>query len=122
MTKLWHDDIRRPPDDTWIWARTNEDAQLVLRSGEVTQISMDHDLGLHNADPDVQDADMQRGWDRENDGYTLVQWMIEEGYVPPDITIHSWNPDGAMRMARKLDEHASRPMILVKPYIKEAPG
>jgi hypothetical protein len=117
MTKLWHDDIRRPPDDSWIWARTNQDAQLILRSGEVDIISMDHDLGLHNADPDVQDADMQRGWDEENDGYTLAKWMVEENFIPDNITIHSWNPYGAKRMANKLAEANPQPYILVKPYL-----
>jgi hypothetical protein len=77
-----------------------------LDTGKVTECSLDHDLGLHNADPDVQDADMQIGWDQENDGFTLVQWMVsDQGTVPPIITIHSWNPPGAAKMAALLADH-----------------
>jgi hypothetical protein len=97
--KLWHDDIRRPPDQSWTWARTNQEAQKILSAGGVYEASLDHDLGLHDADPDVPDADMQAGWDEENDGLKLVKWMIDHKLVPPVVTIHSWNPDGAKDMA-----------------------
>jgi hypothetical protein len=102
--KVWHDDIRRPPDNSWIWVRTNQEAMRCISlaftlEAPVHEISMDHDLGLHNHDPDVPDADMQMGWDEENDGFELVKWMVEHDYVPEIVTIHSWNPDGAKRMA-----------------------
>lgn len=105
--KLFHDDIRRPPDDSWLWARTNEAAANYLTVARnlgdpCTEASLDHDLGLHNYDPDVPDADMQIGWDEENDGYELVKWMVENDLVPPIVTIHSWNPAGAWRMASYL--------------------
>jgi len=116
MTRLWHDDIRRPPDDSWRWARTNDEAQLILTAHRVTECSLDHDLGLHLADPDVIDADMQRGWDVENDGYTLVKWMVANDRVPERVTIHSWNPDGARRMARLLADHGHT--AEVRPYMR----
>lgn len=58
--KLWFDDIRRPPDDTWFWARTIEDAKLIVNSHDIQEASLDHDLGLHEYDPDEQDADLRR--------------------------------------------------------------
>jgi hypothetical protein len=99
--KLWHDDIRRPPDETWTWARTNDEAKLLLLNHEVEEASLDHDLGLHGHDPDVLDADLYAAPQTE-DGYELVAWMIENGKVPPRIRIHSWNPPGAKRMAQAL--------------------
>lgn len=114
--KLWHDDIRRPPDDTWLWARTNQEAKTIFMQHRVIEVSMDHDLGLHEYDPDVPDADLQRGWDTENDGVKLVDWMVCHQYLPPRITIHSWNPDGARRMADRLRDAGCRPVV--KPYTR----
>ena len=114
MNKLWHDDIRRPPDETWNWARTNQAAYELLLRQPYAECSLDHDLGLSEYDPDLPDADMQRGWDKENDGCDLVIWMIEKRLGPPKITIHSWNPIGAARMANLLRDHGYNP--IVRPY------
>lgn len=116
--KLWHDDIRRPPDDSWVWARTNDDAKLVFSAREVTECSLDHDLGLHDHDPDVPDADIQIGWDEENDGLGLVKWMVENNRVPPIVTIHSHNPDGAKRMAQAIVESGQANKIIVKRFFR----
>lgn len=59
-TRLWLDDIRRPPDDSWIWARTLEEARQVMLTCDIKEASLDHDLGLHEYDPDEQDADLRR--------------------------------------------------------------
>ena len=98
--KLWHDDIRRPPSNDWNWARTNAEAKELLLRQPYDEISMDHDLGLHKADPDVPDADIQVLPDGmiPEEGWELAKWMVETGNVPPKITIHSWNPIGALRM------------------------
>src|SRR5207237_9811908 len=55
--KLWVDDIRRPPDDSWAWARTNEEAIEALRSGEVNEASLEHVMGVHEPDPDAPGPD-----------------------------------------------------------------
>lgn len=112
--KLWHDDIRRPPDETWKWARTNEAAITALATGEVEEISLDHDLGLHGEDPDAPAAELGRG-QAEQTGYDLVKWMCEHGKLPAKITIHSWNPPGAERMAAALRDAGCAP--LVAPYV-----
>lgn len=112
--KLWHDDVRPPPPG-WTWARTNDAAKELLRSGRVVECSLDHDLGLH--DLGIEETD---DWDKiieityavanadeisESTGLDLVEWMIEETLVPAKVTIHSWNSDGAMRMAQRLAYH-----------------
>lgn len=103
--KLWHDDIRKPPSD-WVWARTNLEAvmHLVLHWEEITEISLDHDLGLDYIDPEVYEARPEELWvlagdSKQGDGRELVKWMIAFGYVPPKVSIHSWNPQGAREMA-----------------------
>lgn len=98
--KIWHDDIRTPPDDSWEWCRTNEAAIAVLEAQDVDEISLDHDLGLHDLDPSaIASPDILRGTG-EATGLDLVDWMCFNNRVPLKVTIHSWNTPGAMRMFR----------------------
>lgn len=107
--RIWHDDVRPPPDSSWIWARTNDEAKELLAKDDappVTAISLDHDLGLHTAE-DVNDWDeiielsLELQANDSETGLDLVVWMIENDRVPGEITIHSWNSDGAHRMAMR---------------------
>lgn len=122
--KLWLDDVRQPPDETWEWARTNEAAMAFLRTGTVTECSLDHDLGLNELG--IEETD---DWDKiieityaianateisESTGLDLVEWMVDTGRVPDKVTIHSWNPDGAMRMAQRLAYHGYD--VTIDPY------
>lgn len=118
--KLWHDDIRPPPDG-WVWARTNEAAMDYLAYGIVDECSLDHDLGLHViALEDVDDWDTIISVTYEHrdkhapTGLDLVEWMLKNDCVPAKITIHSWNPDGAMHMARRLAFYGHE--VLVAPF------
>ena len=106
--KLWVDDIRRAPLG-WVWARTNEEAKVLLSGGTVTECSLDHDMGLHGVeipdDPDelldlIYSKDLPAG----ETGLDLVDWMCEHNIVPQKIRIHSWSPDGAKAMARRLND------------------
>lgn len=48
MIKIWLDDVRDPPDESWIVARTEGEAISLIRrfcAHDVT-ISLDHDLGF----------------------------------------------------------------------------
>lgn len=120
--RLWHDDIRRPPDKRWTWARTNTDAKFYLWHFHVTEMSMDHDLGLHDYDPDEQDADLRclPEGARPEEGWELVQWMIENELIPDKITIHSWNPVGAKRMADMFADIGKQ--VTVKQYQRPGEG
>jgi len=105
MMKLWHDDVRKPPDETWNWARTNDAARELLLRQPYDIASLDHDLGLEYIDPDTPDADelVARGdWPRD-DGEELAKWLRNHPHVCPKvIRIHSWNPVGALSMAHTL--------------------
>lgn len=114
--RVWHDDIRPAPQG-WVWARTNTEAERLLLENDVAEISLDHDLGLHGyteaeieANPELI---MGRG-QAEETGYDLVLWMIFKNRVPPLVTIHSWNPDGAKKMAALLNEYGHD--CLIAPY------
>lgn len=46
ITKLWIDDIRNSPDDTWNIARSSTEAiEYISNNGMPNLISFDHDLG-----------------------------------------------------------------------------
>lgn len=58
---LWLDDIRRPPSSFWKWARTLDDAKMIINTCNVLEASLDHDLGLHDRDPDdYENSDVMR--------------------------------------------------------------
>lgn len=95
--KLWHDDVRQPPDSSWFWARTNQDAVRYLLTTACDEASLDHDLGAHGLDPNDPDAIYVKG-NGDETGVDLVQVMIALKIVPPKVTIHSWNPAGAAYM------------------------
>lgn len=86
----------------WVWVQNNKDARDVISrcTAVITEISMDHDLG---ATPHGEAGIMARGWDEDN-GLKLAEWMVAKNYVPEKITIHSWNPEGAKRMAAVFNE------------------
>ena len=89
--KLWLDDTRKPPDTSWYWCFDVEDAKALLYDEEVTEQSLDHDLGPGNSD-----------------GHTLLVWEHDHGKVPYHTIIHSWNPVGSARMAAFLQDHDYR--------------
>jgi hypothetical protein len=80
--KLWVDDLRPPPDETWTWAVDSFDALQNLAfsasDGEegVAEISLDHDLG---------GADTTR---------PVVLWMAEHNRWPSIVRVHSMNVVG----------------------------
>ena len=117
--KLWHDDIRRPPDDSWSWVRTNHEAirhlvDAVDLEQPYLEASLDHDLGCHGADPDADDAHLLRGGSPDGTGYDLAVALVRLRLVPPKVTVHSWNPEGASWMAGVLRETGGE--VVVRPW------
>lgn len=87
MTKLWIDDLRHPPDHTWIWVKTSQEAIDVLQSQHVDHISFDHDLGY--------DAN------GEDDKAVFVATYIEELAAENAIHRISWEVHSANPVGRK---------------------
>lgn len=90
--KVWLDDIREPPSNEWHWAKNIDDAWLSIEYGDVTEISLDHDLG-----------------DGEASGYDLIaqiEYMIGTehwDYPIPQFFIHSANPVGRRAIQAAID-------------------
>lgn len=87
--KVWLDDIRDAPDNTWIVCRTPEDFATVLYdpSIQIVTVSFDHDLGYKDDDGN------------EVSGYTCARWLEKRlrsdvHYKIPHMQIHSMNPVG----------------------------
>ena len=86
--RLWLDDVRPAPEG-WTWVRTTEEAIAALRTGTVTEASLDHDLG-----------------EGVEEGYAVCLWMAEHGVWPPEgITIHSANVPAGDRMAGVVERY-----------------
>lgn len=109
--KLWLDDVRPAPDDSWVWVKTVKEAQQVFEMFNVVECSLDHDLGYlpdPNAGGDPREPQEIPWFNSKSrpgaDGIDLVEWMCEKEIFPAKIIIHSWNPAGAKNMQRALAE------------------
>ena len=78
--KLFVDDIRNPPDGTWLIARDYNRAIEILQSYNCSIISLDHDLGT------------------DQSGYDIAKWIEKQVFLhqiqAPEILCHSQNPVG----------------------------
>lgn len=95
--KLYLDD-ERPTPEGWHRVYWPDEAIPLLASGQVTEISLDHDLG-----------DDERGT-----GYDVILWIEEavvtRGFVPPRMSVHSANSSARLKMEqgiRSIERHAS---------------
>ena len=83
--KVWLDDVRPMPPTYDTHVKTPDEAIALLKTGEVTLISLDHDLG-----------------ENVGTGYDVAKWIEEAAYhnaiIPLDVRVHSANPVGARRM------------------------
>ena len=83
--KVYLDDMRPAPNDYQL-ARTYGDAIKLLKTGKVTHISFDHDLGTNKT------------------GYDVLTWIEERVFnkiiKAPKITIHTANPSAREKMLK----------------------
>lgn len=88
--KLYLDDERAAPDGR-MRVRWPEEAIELLKTGNVTELSLDHDLG-----------DDERGT-----GYDVLLWIEEavatSRFVPPRMVIHSANSSARAKMEAGLE-------------------
>jgi hypothetical protein len=82
--KVYLDDIRSPLDDWDVIVRNYESCIEILKTGKVTELSLDHDLGT------------------ERTGYDVLCWIEfhvkEENFKTPIIYVHSSNPVAQEKM------------------------
>jgi hypothetical protein len=83
--KVYLDDIRKPPAG-WKLVKWPDEAIKLLKTGQVKEISLDHDLG-----------DDERGT-----GYDVVLWIEKQVVInkfnPPKIKVHSANVSARKKM------------------------
>ena len=83
--KVYLDDERTTPDG-WVRTYWPEEAIALLKTGAVTEISPDHDLGD----------------DAHGTGYSVLLWLEEQvavhGMVPPIMHVHSANASARQKM------------------------
>lgn len=95
--KIYVDDIRQPPDDTWILVRTNTEAISLLATGHVTEISLDHDIAyLSKRRPG--DGMIIEGFTDET--FKPVAYYISLMKERPTVLFHTANFDGGREMAK----------------------
>ena len=86
MTKLFLDDTRDAPDDTWMVVRSFEAfTAWIKRWGVPDVISFDHDLGF--AVPTGMDC---------------AKWIVAQGLFLKDFRVHSANPVGKENIEKLL--------------------
>lgn len=90
--KVWLDDERQAPEG-WVPCRWPEEVIFLLETGEVEEISLDHDLN----DPFTEGQGF-----KERTGYDVLLWIEEQvivnGFVPPKINIHTANASARQKM------------------------
>ena len=102
--KLYVDDIRPAPEG-WQQARTVTDAIrfLSMFGEQVNEISLDHDISYA-----VEVAGTQRPFPSPENFTAVAMYIrtmyISNGFVLPEITIHSANPVGAKELSNILCE------------------
>lgn len=83
--KVFLDDERKPPAG-WVLVRWPDEAINLLKTGKVTDISLDHDLGD----------------DKRGTGYDVILWIEKEvftkGFKSPNIKVHSANTSARKKM------------------------
>ena len=87
--KVFLDDERQPPEG-WILVRWPEEAIELLKTNQVTDLSLDHDLGN----------------DEHGTGYDVVLWIegavAIRNFVPPRMKVHSANSSARIKMENGL--------------------
>jgi hypothetical protein len=85
VIKLYLDDERIAPEG-WVRVYWPEEVIALLKSGGVTEVSLDHDLGD----------------DDHGTGYDVILWLEEQvvlnGFNPPKISVHSANSSARLKM------------------------
>lgn len=89
--RLWIDDLRTPPDQSWVWLKTSRDALTYLRAlygslvGAPGYSATDEELETVSFDHDLGGDDTTR---------PVILWMAEFDFWPNMVQIHTQNPVG----------------------------
>lgn len=100
--KMWVDDIRTPPDETWTWFVDSELTIAFLKK-------------FKEADEHKKIWNMDRSWievmsldhDLGGDDTTrpIVLWCCENNFWPVEVRVHSMNPVGHFWLTSMIDRY-----------------
>lgn len=116
MIKLFLDDVRNPPDDTWVVVRSyDEFVNYIEKEGVPDFISFDHDLGLKGISLEPCPNCGGTNWDdslmlcrdclkvrhlaeravKGLTGFDCAKYLVDNDLLPPQgWASHSHNPEG----------------------------
>lgn len=105
--KVWVDDIRTPPDNTWLWFKESAGALRWLETRRAHGISLGSVMSL---DHDLGGEDTTR---------PVVLWMCENEAWPDEIRVHSANPPGSIWLMQMCERYAPEGTpVLRTPYVR----
>lgn len=97
MRKLWLDDIRKPPDETWDRVKNYEDFVYFIETNGVPDlISFDHDLGGEHYKALLANPKkhlLNEGFEKKT-GYDCAKWLVRNNHKIKKFFVHSCNPIG----------------------------
>jgi hypothetical protein len=100
MIKIFLDDIRVPLDESWIIIKSYSnfiDFIIIQDFNFISEISLDHDLGLND---NLED---------EKTGYDVAKWLvnysIDNNIILPIIKVHSANPVGSLNIISYINNY-----------------
>lgn len=94
--KLWIDDYRDAPDDTWVVARKVQQAIRLIATNRFQDISLDHDIENRPDDETFQPVAYFIGEKYQND------WQFADDL---EVVVHSDNPVGAKELQNILADY-----------------
>lgn len=96
-TKIWIDDIRNPPNDSYDIARNYQQAIDLLSANNYRHACFDHDLGDFTTDG------------KEKTGYDILLWLVQrkiDGFhVPATYKLLTANPVARPRMLGVIERY-----------------
>lgn len=103
MIKLWIDDMRPAPDESYFWIKSVWDAKMFLTTRvrpegdilEVDEINLDHDAGEY--------------YEKGGDYIKILDWLegcqrLRGWHIYATFKFHSMNPVGVQNMKRVCKE------------------
>lgn len=95
IRKLWVDDERPAPDDTWEVALDADQARQLIAENEYEVVSLDYVL---------------KGWDS---GFDVLMFMHNENRWPIELRSHSGGSLGRYEIISYAEEHGPEGMVIV---------
>lgn len=90
---LWVDDLRKPPSDKYVWAKSVHEA--IIHICQMTCPDGTHNIAVLDLDHDAGDYAWQGG-----DYIEILEWMEQKGIDDIPIHLHTMNPVGRENMRR----------------------